>query len=80
MWWKIPEIALKHSGLAKHSGECPRQAQRIFENNLGHVVKHSVEGMKAFGSMYIVALDTGDHELYLCVEEPLSLKSTKQLA
>ena len=27
--------------------------------------------MKAFGSMYIIVLDTGDHELYLFVEEPL---------
>ena len=30
--------------------------------------------------MYIVVLDTGDHKLYLFVEEPLLLKSTsKQL-
>ena len=30
--------------------------------------------------MYIIVLDTGDHELYLFAEEPLLLKSTsKQL-
>ena len=45
---------LKHSGecpqnVAKHSGECSQTIQRIFETNLGHVVKHPVERMKAFG-------------------------------
>ena len=49
----------------KHSGECPQTIQIILENNLWHVVKHPVESMKAFGWMYIIALDTGDHELYL---------------
>ena len=32
-----------------YSGECPRKIQRIFENNLRHVVKHFVESMKGFG-------------------------------
>ena len=59
-----------------YSGECPRKTQRIFEDNLWHVVKHFVESMKGFGWMYIIALDTGDHELYLFVEEPLLIKST----
>ena len=50
------------------------------ENNLCHVVKHSVETMKAFGWTYMIALDTGDHELYLFVEEPLQTKPiSKQL-
>ena len=35
--------------VAKQSGEYPRKIQRIFENNLWHVVKHSVESMKGFG-------------------------------
>ena len=62
--------------VVKNSGEY----LKIFENNLWHVVKHSVESMKGFGWMYIIALDTGDHELYLFVEEPLLIKSTsKQL-
>ena len=66
--------------VAKHSGECPPKTQKMFENNLWHVVKHYVEIMKGFGWMYITALDTGDHELYLFVEEPLLIKSTsKQL-
>ena len=43
--------------------------------NMWHVIKHSMESMKDFGWMYIIALDTGDHELYLFVEEPLLLKS-----
>ena len=64
----------------KHSGECPRKIQRIFKNDLWYVVKHSVESMKGFGWMYIIALDTGDHELYLFIEELLLIKSTsKQL-
>ena len=46
--------------VVKHSGECPQTIQRIFENNLGLVVKHSVESMKAFGCTYIIVLDTGD--------------------
>ena len=58
--------------VAKHFRECPRKIQRIFKNNLGLVVKHFVESMKA--------LDTGDHEFYLFVEEPLLINSTsKQL-
>ena len=44
----------KHSGkcrqtFRKHFGECSQTIQRIFEKNLGHVVKHTVESMKAFG-------------------------------
>ena len=62
--------------VAKHSGEYPRKIQRIFENNLWHVVKHSVESMKGFGWMYVIVLDTGDQELYLFAEEPLLIKST----
>ena len=71
----------------KHSGEC-RQIFRGMSPNIPgknniwhvacsmwHVVKHSVESMKDFGWMYIIALDTGDYELYLFVEEPLLLKS-----
>ena len=72
-WGMSPNIP---GNIAKHSGECPRKIQIIFENNLRHVVKHSVESMKGFGWMYIIALDTGDHELYLFVEEPLLIKST----
>ena len=64
--------------VVKHFGECSQTIQRIFENNLGHVVKHPVESMKAFGWMYIIVLDTGDHELYLFVEEPLLLNSRKR--
>ena len=66
--------------VVKNSGKCPRKIQIIFENNLWHVVKHSVKSMNGFKWMYIIALDTGDHELYLFVEEPLLIKSTsKQL-
>ena len=73
-----PKIA---GNVARNSEKCPWKFQRIFENNLGHVVKHSVESMKGFGWMYIIALDSGDHELYLFVEEPLLMKSTsKQLS
>ena len=55
------------------------EKSRVFENNLGHV-KHFVERMKGFGWMYIIALDTGDHEFYLFVEEPSPIKSiSKQL-
>ena len=56
--------------VAKHFGECPRKIQRTFKNNLGLVVKHFVESMKA--------LDTGDHEFYLLVEEPLLINSTSE--
>ena len=92
MSWKIPEIVLKDSGecrwtlkgmspnilgiAAKHSREGPRKIQRIFANDLRYVVKRSVESMKTFGWMYIIVLDTGDHELYLFIKEPLLLKST----
>ena len=31
----------------KHSGEC-KKFRGIFENNLWHIVKHSVESMKGF--------------------------------
>ena len=55
----------------KHSEECHQtfwgmssKIQRIFENYLWHVVKHCVESMKGFGWMYLIARDTGDHELY----------------
>ena len=57
----IPENVTKHSGechqifwgmspnilanVVKHSGEY----LKIFENNLWHVVKHSMESMKGFG-------------------------------
>ena len=80
MLWKILGIVLKHCGkcrwtfrgipgnVAKYSRECPRKIERIFENNLGHVVKHSVESMKDFGWMHIIMLDTCDHELYLFVK------------
>ena len=71
--------------VAKHSREfsqtfweCSQTIQRIFENNLGQVVKHRVESMKAFGWMYVIVLDTGDHELYLFAEEPLLLNSRKR--
>ena len=64
--------------VVKHFGECSETIQRIFENNLGHVVKHPVESMKSFGWMHVIVLDTGDHELYLFVEEPLSLDSGKR--
>ena len=66
----IPGIA------AKQSREGPRKIQRIFANDLRYVVKRSVESMKTFGWMHIIVLDTGDHELYLFIEEPLLLKST----
>ena len=63
-WGMSPNIP---GNVAKHFGECrqtfrgcPRKIQRIFENNLWHVVKHSVESMKGFGWIYIIALDTGD--------------------
>ena len=90
----IPGNLFKHSGecpqtfremspnipgnVVKHFGECSQTIQKIFENNLGHVVKHPMESMKAFGWMYITVLDTGDHELYLFVEEPLLLNSRKR--
>ena len=57
--------ALKHSGgmssnipgnVAKHSGECSQTIQRIFKNNLGHVVKHPVESMKALGLLLLLFL------------------------
>ena len=64
--------------VVKHFGECSGTIQRIFENNMGHVVKHPVESMKSFGWMHVIVLDTGDHELYLFVEEPLSLNSRKR--
>ena len=62
--------------VTKYSGECPRKIQGIFENNMWHAVKHSVESMKGFGWMCVIALDTGNHELYLFVEKPLLIKST----
>ena len=44
------------ANVVKNSGEY----SKIFENNLWHVVKHSMESMKGFGWMYIIVLDTGD--------------------
>ena len=64
--------------VVKHFIERSQTIQRIFENNLGHVIKRPVKSMRAFGSMYIIVLDTGDHELYLFVEEPLLLNSRKR--
>ena len=64
--------------VVKHFGQCSKTIQRIFENNLGHVVKPPVESMKAFGWMYIIVLDTGDHELYLFVKERLLLNTWKR--
>ena len=90
----IPGNVFKHSGecrqtfrrmsqnilgnVVKHFGKCSQTIQRIFENNLEHVVKYPVESMKAFEWMYIIVLDTSDHELYLYVEEPLLLNSRKR--
>ena len=45
-WGISPNIPLN---VAKHSWEYSRKIQRIFENNLQHVVKHFVESMKGFG-------------------------------
>ena len=44
---------------------------RIFENILEHVVKHPVESVKTFGWMYVILFDTGDHQVYQLLEEPL---------
>ena len=64
-WGMLPNFP---GNVVKHSGECPQTIQRIFENNLGLVVKHSVESMKAFGCTYIIVLDTGD-KLYLFADK-----------
>ena len=75
----IPGNVVKYSEECPQTfRECSQTIQRVFENNLGHVVKHTVESMKAFGWMYIIVIDTGDHELYLVVEEPLLLNSRKR--
>ena len=87
----IPGNVAKHSGecchtfqgmsssipgtVLKHSGECHQKIQRIFGNNLWYVVKH-YERFR----MNVHNSTTGDHELYLYVEELLLIKSTsKQL-
>ena len=59
-------------------GECSQTIQWIFKNNLRHVLKHPVKSMKALGWMYIIVVDTGDHELYPFVEGPLLLNSRKR--
>ena len=82
----IPENAAKHSRKCREtfrrmSPNIPGNVVKYFgKNNLWHVVKHSVESLKGFRWMYMIALDTGDQELYLFVEGPLLIKSTsKQL-
>ena len=57
----------------KHSGECHQKIQRIFGNNLWYVVKH-YERFR----MNVHNSTTGDHELYLFVEELLLIKSTSK--
>ena len=75
--WILKRMSPNIPGIAaKQSREGPRKIQRTFANDLRYVVKRSVESMKTFGWMYIIGLDTGDHELYLFIEEPLLLKST----
>ena len=51
MYSNIPRNVLTNipGNVAKYFGECPQKIQRIFENNMWHAVKHSVESMKGFG-------------------------------
>ena len=61
---------------AKHTGECRQTFWGMSSNILGNVAKHSGECTQTF--WYIKVLDTGDHELYQSVEEPLLLNSRKR--
>ena len=88
----IPGNIAKHSGecpqtfremspnipgnVLKHSGECPQTFGGMSSNIPGDVAKHSGECPQTF--RYIIVVDTGDHELYLFVEEPLLLNSRKR--
>ena len=74
-WGMLPNIL---GNVVKHSRECSQTIQRIFKNNPEHVAKHPVESMKVLRWMYIIVLDTGDHELYLFVAEPLLLNTRKR--
>ena len=76
---KIPGNVAKYLGnVVNHYGEYSQTIQRILKNNLEFLVNHPVGSMKAFVWMYIIVLDSCDHELYLFVEKTLLLNSRKR--